>query len=150
MTNFFSKQSGRRILVISYYLLFLSIYTSLENYLGVIASILFLLLSPLSFKLSSLIKAYNNDNPDEREHELINQAHRLAYAILVPTIITVLMIEETQDPTRLAVLSNLIVLDDLTKLWPFAIFATTLPAAIMMWLEPDPIQDELQLVGEAI
>lgn len=148
MTSFFSKQLGRRILVINYYLLFLNIYPSLENYFGVMMSVLFLFISPLSFKLSSVIKAYHDDNPDEREHRLINQAHRIAYGILVPTIIVVLIIEKTQNPSALAVLSNVLVIDDLTNLWPFAIFASTLPAAIMMWLEPNPVQDEIFLREE--
>ena len=43
----------------------------------------------------------------------------------------------------LQTLSRYLVFDHLLTLLPFVILALTLPAAVMLWLEPDPIKDDL-------
>ena len=138
-----TKQFPRRIIVVLYFLLFL-VYPVFDDFLGFNAFIAFIIFSPLTFKISSLVKAYYNDNPDERERNLINHAHRLAYTILVPTLIAVLLTQRYgNDPAgRLESLNAVLVFTDLTNLLPFVILALTLPPAIMMWLEPDPISEE--------
>ena len=138
-----ANRSVRRALVILYYALFL-FYPFFDAVLGFTAFVLFLVVSPLVLKLSSLVRAYYNDDPDEREVTLINQAHRLAYGILVPTVVAVMLVNRYggQPGPGLQTLNHYLVFEHLLTLLPFVILALTLPAAVMMWLEPDPPAEE--------
>ena len=138
-----ANRSSRRTLVVVYYVLFL-FYPFFDAVLGFAAFVLFLVVSPLVLKLSSLVRAYYNDDPDEREIGLINQAHRLAYGILVPTVVVVMLVNRYggEPGPGLQTLSRYLVFDHLLTLLPFVILALTLPAAVMLWLEPDPIEED--------
>lgn len=144
-----TKRNVRRIWVVIYYTLF-AFYPALDERLGFAAFVLFLVASPLALKLSSLVQAYYNDDPDEREIELINGAHRLAYTILVPTLVVVLLVNRYAGPSgpELAALSRYLVFDHLLTLLPLVIFALTLPPAVMMWLEPDPLPNEPTVLAD--
>lgn len=148
-----TKQHTRRAVVMIYYLLFLMVYPLLAFFLGnLTAAIVFLVFSPLMYKASGIVRAYHRDRPDERERQAIIEAHFIAYSILVPLIIAVLLSQQySPEPVPAWVLrvQPYVVLDQLLTLWPFVVLTLTLPAAVMMWLEPDPVRDEIPVTSRS-
>ena len=141
-----ANRSVRRVLVVLYYLSLLMLYPLLAEWLGILALVLFFLLSPTSVKGTELLKAYNEEDYDldERQESLIKDAFVTAYALFAGLLIATSLANKFLDlaPAWLLTLNDRLIFDQLFTFRVLLLLAVTLPPAVIMWLEPDPPKDD--------
>ena len=144
------KRSVRRVLVVVYFLLFGLFYPLLEDKIGILALLLFIILSPASAWGSELLEAYNDDEAhlDERQESLVKDALIVAYAIFAGLLIATGYANQflADAPVWLLEARDSSIFGHMFEPRVLVLFTVTLPPAVLMWLEPDPIQDEFQAV----
>lgn len=134
---------NRRLYVTLYALALVVLYPFLREYLGALASLTFLLASPLYYSRSAIVAAYRKGRMDERERQVAN-GFKIAYEILVVTLLVSLAVGTHPPPEWLAGVAPYFLFTPgvLFDLWTLMLLALVLPACVVTWLEPDPVEDE--------
>ena len=140
-----ANRSVRRVLVVLYYLALLALYPLLAEWVGILALVLFLVFSPVSAKGTELLKAYNEDDRlDERQESLVKDAVITAYVLFAGLLIATSLANLFLDDAAawILALNDRLIFDQLFSFRVLLILFVTLPPAVLMWLEPDPVQDD--------
>lgn len=142
-------RSHRRLYVTLYALALVLLYPLLREYLGMLASLAFLLASPLYYSRSTIIAAYQKGRLDERERQAALESFKIAYEILVVTLLVSLAVSAYPPPKWLAgvVRYFLFTPSVLFDLWTLMLLALVLPACVIAWLEPDPPAEEVRVAS---
>ncbi len=142
-----ASRSVRRVLVVFYYLTLFALYPLLAEWLGILAVVLFLVLSPASAKGTELLKAYNQEDMklDERQESLVKDAFVTAYLLFAGLLIATSFANIFLDtaPAWILVLNDRLIFGQLFSFRVLLLLAVTLPPAVIMWLEPDPVRDDV-------
>ncbi len=140
-----ANRSVRRVLVIAYYLVLFALYPLVQGVFWETALFFVLLFaSPATAAGTEMLKALNDPEAraDERQKGIINETMRKTYVVLaVMLLVPAFMLGFTDDlPTRVGEAVD----GYLSYLFSFRILfllISTLPPAVLMWLEPDPVPE---------
>ncbi len=144
-----NTRTNRRLYVTLYALGLVLLYPFLHGYLGLLASLVFLFVSPLYYARSALITAYRKGCMDERERGVALAGYEIAYAILALTLISSLFVTNYPPPEWLAGAAPyfLFTPDVLFDPFTMTLLILVLPACVIAWLEPDPPTEEARVVS---
>lgn len=139
-------RSRRRAFVVLYALTLLFVYPLLFENFGLLAWIVFLVASPLRYKGSFILQSLRKAVMDEREKQIVAGAYVVAYEILCVTVVAVLFVNTlypVPPSAFLQTLSEYLFLTRLLDPWSFLLVTLVLPPTVILWLEPDPVKDDL-------
>ena len=140
-----AKRSVRRALVIIYFFALFVIYPLLEDKSTTLVLFLFLSFSPISARGTELLRAYNGDfDFDERQKSLVKDAITTAYVLLAGLLLAVSAANVflPYAPVWLQTLNDSLILGQLFTFRALLVLSLTLPPAVLMWLEPNPLPNE--------
>lgn len=148
------KRSVRRICVVVYYLALFALYPLLNSWGWEMVFFLgFLFVSPAQAAGTELLKALNEPDSkvDERQRQLINEVMSKAYFVFAfVLIVPALLLGYTDDmPAQAGEAVATYISGHLFSFFVLTLLVTTIPPAILMWLEPDPIGEERIVEGLA-
>ena len=141
-----NTRKNRRFYVTLYALALVFLYPFLHEYLGTLATLAFLFASPLYYARSALIAAYRKGRMDERERGVALTSYEIAYAILALTLVVSLFVAKNYPPSGwLAGVAPYFLFTPSVLFDPFTmtLLVLVLPACVIAWLEPDPINENL-------
>jgi hypothetical protein len=149
--TWFNTRTNRRLYITLYAFSLVLLYPFLFEYVGVIATLVFLLLSPLYYSRSTLVAAYRKDQMDERERMAVLESLRLSYGIFTATLLVSLAVSAYPTPSWLAGAARhfLFTPEVLLNFWTLLLLALVLPVCVIVWLEPDPLPEEIEARSQA-
>ncbi len=137
------RTARRRLYVTLYVLVLVLLYPFLYENLGTLATLAFLFISPLYYSRSAIVAAYRKGRMDERERQVAFESFKIAYEILVVTLLVSLAVSAYPPPEWLAGAARYFLFTP-SVLFDFGtvlLLALVLPASVVAWLEPDPIPE---------
>ena len=148
MTN----RSVRRVLVIAYYFILFALYPFVQGLFWETALFFILLFaSPATAAGTEMLKALNDPEAraDERQKEIINETMKKTYVVLaVLLLVPAFLLGFTDDvPTRMGEAVDGYISNYLFSFRILFLLISTLPPAVLMWLEPDPVPETEEPVG---
>jgi len=150
-----TRRNTRRIWVVIYYLILFALFPFIQNlWWEMLAFLVLLFASPAAVTGTELLKALNDPEAkaDERQRVMINEIIKQAYWVLAAVlIIPAFFLGFTDDlPLRIGTGVERYITGHLFDFLTLAILFSTLPPAVMMWLEPDPVEDEVTATPEEL
>ena len=141
------KRNIRRFWVVLYYLVLFVLFPLVPGWgWESLAFLVLLFASPAIVTGTELLEALNDPdaNADERQRSLINETMTRAYAVLAALLVVPsFLLGFTDDlPAAVGAAVEGYITGHLFDFMVLALLVATLPAAVLMWLEPDPLPDE--------
>ena len=136
----------RRVLVVLYYLILFALYPLVQGLFWETALFFVLLFaSPATAAGTEMLKALNDPEAkaDERQKAVINETMKKTYLVLAALLLVpAFLLGFTDDvPARVGEAANDYISNYLFSFRVLFLLISTLPPAVMMWLEPNPIED---------
>ena len=140
-------RNTRRIWVAAYYLVLFVLFPVVPGvWWEGLAFLVLLFASPATITGTELLRALNDPEAkaDERQRVLINETVKKAYAVLAALLIVLAFLLGFTDnlPTAIGAAVEGYITGHLFDFSALTLLVITLPPAVMMWLEPDPLPDE--------
>ena len=141
------KRNTRRFWVVVYYLVLFVLFPLVPGWgWESLAFLVLLFASPAIVTGTDLLEALNDPeaNADERQRSLINETMKRAYAVLAALLVVpAFLLGFTDDlPATVGAAVESYITGHLFDFTTLALLVATLPAAVLMWLEPDPLPED--------